>query len=87
MGVIKEIIEAEPTDGLWKKETTDEEQLGAKYSELEWAMCYRSQEDNNTGNLSVKEKNILSIYDKHNKNNQHKMTPIPICKIPKKIKT
>ena len=36
--------------------------------------------------LSEKEKLTLQIYDKHNKNNQHKMIPIPICKIPKKIK-
>ena len=86
MGIIKEIIEAEPTDGLWENELTDEEQLGAKYSELEWAMNYRLKDDK-SNNLSEKEKSILEIYDKHNQNNKHKMTPIPICKIPKKIKT
>ena len=85
MGIINEIIEAEPTDGLWENELTDEDQLGAKYSELEWAMNYRLKNDK-SNHLSEKEKLTLKIYDKHNKNNKHKMIPIPICKIPKKIK-
>ena len=48
-------------------------------------MNYRLKEDK-SNHLSVKEKLTLEIYDKHNKNNKHKMIPIPICKIPKKIK-
>src|SRR5690606_1359452 len=38
LGINKEIIEAAPTDGLWGDDRTDEDQLGASYDELEWAM-------------------------------------------------
>ena len=67
--ILKEIIEAPPTDGLWDDARTDEGQLGLKYIELEEAM-------NNPNSLN-REK-----YDKIRKLNLHKMEPIPICKIP-----
>ncbi len=38
LGILKEIIEAAPTDGLWDDARTDEGQLGLKYEELEEAM-------------------------------------------------
>ncbi len=38
MGVIKEILEARPTDWLHPNGATDEEQIWATYDELEWAM-------------------------------------------------
>ena len=69
LNILKEIIDAAPTDGLWDDERTDEGQLGLKYSELEEAM-------NNT-NSSNPEK-----YEKIRKLNLHKMEPIPVCKIP-----
>jgi len=67
--ILQEIIDAEPTDGLWDDARTDESQLGLKYSELEEAM-------NNTSSLN-REK-----YEKARKSNLHKMEPIPVCKIP-----
>ena len=69
LNILKEIIEAEPTDGLWDDGRTDEGQLGLKYSELEEAM-------NNPNSLN-REK-----YEKIRKLNLHKMEPIPVCKIP-----
>ena len=30
--------DAAPTDGLWNDSRTDEDQIGATYEELEWAM-------------------------------------------------
>jgi len=69
LGIIKEIIEAPPTDGLWDDGRTDEGQLGFKYSELEDAMS--------NPNSPYKEQ-----YEKIRNQNLHKMEPIPVCKIP-----
>jgi NAD+ synthase len=69
LNILKEIIEAPPTDGLWDDGRTDEGQLGLEYKELEEAM-------NNTKSIN-REK-----YEKIRKMNLHKMEPIPVCKIP-----
>ena len=69
LNILKEIIEADPTDGLWDDGRTDEGQLGLKYTELEEAM-------NNINSIN-REK-----YEKIRKINLHKMEPIPVCKIP-----
>ena len=69
LNILKEIIDATPTDGLWDDGRTDEGQLGLKYKELEEAM-------NNPNSLN-REK-----YEKIRKMNLHKMEPIPVCKIP-----
>jgi NAD+ synthase len=70
LGVLNEIIEAAPTDGLWDDGRTDEGQLGFKYHELEEAM-----ENSNS--------KFRSEYEKIRKQNLHKMEPIPVCKIPR----
>ncbi len=75
LGVDEEIVCAAPTDGLWEDERTDEEQLGASYEELEWAMDYRE------GDLTSRQKKVLEIYNKHHNQNTHKMIPIPIFKV------
>ncbi len=80
-GIIKSIIDAAPTDGLWSDGRTDEDQIGAKYSDLEWAM-----ENKKTKILTKQEKHILSIYKNLNEKNKHKMIPVPICKIPDELK-
>ena len=69
LGILKEIIDAPPTDGLWDDGRTDEGQLGLSYKELEEAM--------NNANSQNREK-----YDSIRKANLHKMKPIPVCKIP-----
>ena len=69
LNILKEIIDATPTDGLWDDGRTDEGQLGLKYTELEEAM--------NNPNSPNREK-----YEKIRKLNLHKMEPIPVCKIP-----
>ena len=66
---------------MWDEDRTDELQMGASYPELEWAMDFQGDENN----LNVREKEVLSIYRKLNKINKHKMTPIPICLIPKEL--
>jgi len=71
LNILKEIIEAVPTDGLWDDGRTDEGQLGLKYEELEEAM--------NNNNSVNREK-----YEKLRLMNLHKIQPIPVCKIPNK---
>jgi len=82
LGVHQEILVAHPTDGLWGDDKTDEEQIGATYPELEWAMTFSVD----AKNLSAREKEVLNIYTKLNKANQHKMQEIPVCTIPKNLK-
>jgi NAD+ synthase len=69
LGILKEIIDAPPTDGLWDDGRTDEGQLGFKYQDLEDAM----KNPNSPHKLE---------YEKIRKQNLHKMEPIPVCKIP-----
>jgi NAD+ synthase len=78
LNVIKLICEAAPTDGLWEDGRTDEDQIGASYPELEWAMDFNG----NKSDLSERQSEVLSIYTRLNRLNQHKMNPIPVCKIP-----
>ena len=82
LNIINDIIIAPPTDGLWDNEKTDEDQIGATYEELEWAMNL----DNLNKNLSKREQEVLTIYTKLNKANKHKILPIPVCLIPKDLK-
>jgi NAD+ synthase len=84
LGVPSSIQEAQPTDGLFGDSRTDEDQIGASYDELEWAM--KMQDENKTVNdFSDRKKEVFKIYNRLNSINQHKMMPIPICKIPKEI--
>ena len=71
LGVINEIIEAPPTDGLWDDSRNDESQLGLTYQQIEEAMENPSSKFYNRY-LKIREPNI------------HKMKPIPVCILPKK---
>ena len=82
LNIINDILIAPPTDGLWDNEKTDEDQIGATYKELEWAMNL----DNLNKNLSKREQEVLTIYTKLNKANKHKILPIPVCLIPEYLK-
>jgi NAD+ synthase len=85
LDVPKSILIAAPTDGLFGDERSDEDQLGATYDELEWAMAHVAQ-GKPLKDLSVREKEVLTIYNRLNSINQHKMNPIPVCQIPKTLK-
>ena len=63
-GVDERIINAQPTDGLWDDGRTDEDQLGASYADLEYAM------EHGTGPA-------VEVLHKFNTQNKHKMIPIP----------
>jgi NAD+ synthase len=74
LGINDEIIVAPPTDGLWGDDRTDEDQIGASYEELEWAMLYDG------GDVTDRQKEVLEIYNRFNTQNKHKMVEIPVFK-------
>lgn len=75
------ILKAAPTDGLFGDSRTDEDQIGASYDELEWAMKQQAQ-GNDLEQFNGREKEVYRIYLRLNRANQHKMNPIPVCEIP-----
>lgn len=81
LGIIDDIIQAPPTDGLWGDERTDEDQLGASYPELEWAMEMQ-EKAYNEDELSERQREVLKIYQRFHRANKHKMEPIPVCVVP-----
>ncbi|GLB49080.1 NAD(+) synthase [Neptunitalea lumnitzerae] len=85
LGVNQEIIEAAPTDGLWGDDRTDEDQLGASYPELEWAMA-QDEAGKTIDDFSGRKQQVFAIYKRFNNANKHKMDPIPVCLIPNELK-
>lgn len=77
-GVVDSILSAPPTDGLWTDGRNDQDQIGATYDELEWAMMFAGDESI----VSLRQREVLAIYRKFNAINKHKMVPIPVCVIP-----
>ncbi len=85
LGIGQDIMDAAPTDGLWGDSRTDEDQIGATYPELEWAMKM-DEEGKTASDFSDRKKEVFTIYKNLNTINQHKMIPIPVCEIPKNLK-
>lgn len=81
-----DIISAPPTDGLWGDSRTDEDQIGASYPELEWAMKMKDEGKTAT-DFKGREKEVFEIFSDYNSKNQHKMQPIPVCEIPNELKS
>lgn len=77
LGIINDIINAKPTDGLWDDNRTDEDQIGTTYDLLEWAMEYKDEVNNSDKNKIF----AIEILKKFNTNNKHKMIPIPTFKL------
>ena len=70
LGILKNIIDAKPTDGLWDDGRGDEDQIGLNYHQLEEAMIDSKSQ-------------YFKKYNEIRKPNLHKMNPIPICKFEK----
>jgi len=85
LAIPESILTAAPTDGLFGDNRTDEDQLGASYDELEWAM-WASESGNTGSDFEGREKSVFEIYKRLNTSNKHKMDPIPVCLIPKTLK-
>ncbi|MFH1004752.1 MAG: NAD(+) synthase [Bacteroidota bacterium] len=87
LGVIKSILNAAPIDGLWTDARTDEQQIGASYDELEWAMrCKNPKSEIRNPKFSRRQKQVLEIFRRLRELNKHKMKPIPTCVIPNKLR-
>lgn len=85
LNVPMSIQKAAPTDGLFGDSRTDEDQIGATYDELEWAMQMKD-EGKTANNFKDREKIVFELFMSRNRANQHKMKPIPVCEIPSKLK-
>ncbi|RQP14547.1 MAG: NAD(+) synthase [Chryseobacterium sp.] len=84
LDIVQSIQNAVPTDGLWDNAQTDEQQLGASYPELEWAMQH--YDDHKADDFTGRQREVFAIYDRLHRANLHKINPIPICEIPEKLK-
>ena len=83
LNIIQSIQQAQPTDGLWDDDRTDEDQMGATYAELEWAMETDKNKPDTT--LTARQEEVLNIFNKLHSATLHKISPIPICNIPKEL--
>ncbi len=84
--VPESILVAKPTDGLFGDSRTDEDQIGASYDELEWAMLMVDQ-GKTIADFDGRAKCVFEIYTQRHKANTHKMVSIPVCKIPEKLRS
>ena len=85
LGVIQEILDAPPTDGLWSDNRSDVDQIGATYPELEWAMR-QHEKGASADEFQGREKEVFEIYKQYHNANRHKMDPIPVCEVPDELK-
>jgi NAD+ synthase len=83
--VPESIMKAAPSDGLFGDSRSDEDQIGASYPELEWAM-QMLDEGKTVDDFEGRQHEVFKIFMRYNTLNKHKMIPIPICEIPKNIK-
>lgn len=86
LGIVDSIRQAKPSDGLFADGRSDEDQLGATYPELEWAMAARGA-GGEPGNLSERQRQVLSIFDRLHRANRHKWLPVPVCEIPAMLRS
>ncbi len=85
LDVPESIQRAAPTDGLFGDSRSDEDQIGASYDELEWAMKM-DDDGKSESDFTGREQEVFRIYKSFNNRNQHKMNPIPVCEIPVHLK-
>lgn len=85
LDVPKSIMKAAPSDGLFGDARSDEDQIGATYPELEWAM-QMLDEGKTVDDFEGRQREAFAIFLRYNTSNKHKMVPIPICEIPENLK-
>ena len=86
LNIDENIMTAPPTDGLWGDDRTDEDQIGASYPELEWAMETAEKGIVDFTAFTPRQQEVFNIYTRLNAINQHKMQPIPVCIVPDEFK-
>jgi len=85
LGIVESIRVAPPTDGLFGDDRSDEDQMGASYPELEWAM-EQAEAGARAEDFEGREREVFEIYDYRNRINRHKMEAIPVCKVPQHLR-
>jgi NAD+ synthase len=85
LDVINSIVIAAPTDGLFGDSRSDEDQIGASYDELEWAMK-EAEKGKTQDDFTGRQQEVFHIYKMRHNANKHKMEPIPVCEIPLDLK-
>ena len=85
LGIPQSILTAAPSDGLFGDSRSDEDQIGASYPELEWAMT-QVEMGKTAADFEGREQTVFEIYSRYNAANKHKMNPIPVCEIPDDLK-
>lgn len=81
MGIVPSIIGATPTDGLWGDNRSDEEQIGATYEELEWAMDLADSGFYDVDEMTARQKQVFDIYMERHVSTRHKLEAPPVCDI------
>lgn len=81
LNVPNSIMNAAPSDGLFGDARSDEDQIGASYPELEWAMKM-ADSGKSSDDFEGRQLEVFNIFKRYNSANKHKMIPIPICEIP-----
>lgn len=84
LNIIESIQKAKPTDGLWNDDRSDEDQLGATYDELEWAMSVYQK--HKPEDFNGRKQEVLKIFNNFNRAMQHKINPIPVAMIPEELR-
>ncbi len=85
LDIHQDIQLAPPTDGLWDDDRSDEDQIGATYDEMEWAMEELRNNISESDYTSSQSK-VIQLFKSHHNRNKHKMQPIPVCEIPQKFR-
>ncbi|WP_047548006.1 NAD(+) synthase [Psychroserpens sp. Hel_I_66] len=83
--VPESIMKAAPSDGLFGDARSDEDQIGASYPELEWAMQMKDA-GKTEADFTGRKKEVFKIFTRYNRSNNHKMIAIPVCEIPNNLK-
>ena len=79
LGILDDLVNAIATDGLWGDNRSDEDQIGATYDELEWALNYYDKYGFNLENITERQKEVLTIYIERHISNKHKLEVPPVC--------
>jgi NAD+ synthase len=78
LGVLEEVVNAVSTDGLWEDNRSDEQQIGATYEELEWALEFYDS-GVSKDSLSKRQVEVLNIYTERHEQSRHKLELPPVC--------
>jgi NAD+ synthase len=88
LGVVQSIQDATPNDGLWEDGRSDEDQIGASYDELEWALGFYDSYGTSWASrrISLRETEVMKIYLDRHFGNKHKLETPPVCEVSLELK-